>query len=377
MPIKSHDEIVTLIRESKVTCVTLDTSELRQHGYRFSERPLSSLEQLKDFKIQILFSEIIVREVKSHLIEEAVDAARDLSKSKAEFAKKWRDNSPVEKFDEEVVRTAASAKFNGIWDEFSNRIAAHLVEASQIRDLGQLLDRYFDALPPFSKGRKKNEFPDAIALLSIESFAAKYDGYALAVSRDSDWEGYCIQSERLILINDINQCLDAFNQSERSFALKLQASLERNRSDEVYNAVLASVTEQVENEGFYAIADSQFTVEAEPDTLKVLDFEHFGEPAIIESDAEKIVIQINSLLHCTFGASFNFSHYDSVDKDEVYMGRGYGVTEDTIDLSLIITLPRSAAGVDFSSIEVQAKWPEPIIDFGEVEPDWDDGDRSD
>ena len=57
--------------------------------------------------------------------------------------------------------------------------------------MDQLMNAYFTSEPPFSNtGRKKREFPDAIALFSMEQWRKKNKADMIAVSQDSDWEKF-------------------------------------------------------------------------------------------------------------------------------------------------------------------------------------------
>src|SRR5260370_35343081 len=71
-------------------------------------------------------------------------------------------------------------------------------------DIKQLMARYFAAAPPFEgSGKKKNEFPDAIALLSLEAWAKAKSKTILAISNDGGWASFAEDSEHIDLGNDL------------------------------------------------------------------------------------------------------------------------------------------------------------------------------
>jgi hypothetical protein len=53
----------------------------------------------------------------------------------------------------------------------------------------EVLERYFNQEPPFAAtGDKKQEFPDAYALMSVEKWAEENDFKVLVVSHDKGWK---------------------------------------------------------------------------------------------------------------------------------------------------------------------------------------------
>ena len=77
-------------------------------------------------------------------------------------------------------------------DRYLKSVDATVVPAKGHVDIDELLRIYFEGTAPFSKeGKKKNEFPDAIALLSLEDWARNNAATLIAVSTDKDW--YCVE----------------------------------------------------------------------------------------------------------------------------------------------------------------------------------------
>ena len=76
----------------------------------------------------------------------------------------------------------------------SSPILPKRVEGNVSHD--EVIRRYFATEPPFStKERKKSEFPDALALLSLERWATQNKSLVLLVSADGDWKKLVEQSE--------------------------------------------------------------------------------------------------------------------------------------------------------------------------------------
>ena len=64
------------------------------------------------------------------------------------------------------------------------------------------------ASPPFEEpDKKKHEFPDAIALLSLEEWAEVNKTRILAVSCDRGWAAFAAESEWIVVDSDLASAL--------------------------------------------------------------------------------------------------------------------------------------------------------------------------
>ena len=71
---------------------------------------------------------------------------------------------------------------------------------------------YFLHCAPFKEsGNKKNEFPDAIALLSLQSWAEENNDNLLAVSIDNDWKNFVQGKDNIKVIDDLAKAMDILN----------------------------------------------------------------------------------------------------------------------------------------------------------------------
>jgi len=94
---------------------------------------------------------------------------------------------------------------------------AIVVEADDYIHVSDVLDCYFNSDPPFHKDNpKKEEFPDAIALLSLEAWAEEEEREIVVVSRDADWIAFCEKSEKLHLVKDLATALALFQSPDKA-----------------------------------------------------------------------------------------------------------------------------------------------------------------
>ena len=68
----------------------------------------------------------------------------------------------------------------------------------------RLFECYFEQMPPFRGGRdKKHEFPDCMALLSLEDYANRAGIQIVVVSKDIGWKQFDEKSEYLYCMDSI------------------------------------------------------------------------------------------------------------------------------------------------------------------------------
>ena len=98
---------------------------------------------------------------------------------------------------------------------------AEIADAANHIDIANLVDAYFGAFPPFEpSGPKKNEFPDALALHTLEAWATKNSTIVLVVTKDNGWKSFCNNSDRLIALDDLSLALKAFQKEAGDYACR-------------------------------------------------------------------------------------------------------------------------------------------------------------
>ena len=104
---------------------------------------------------------------------------------------------------------------------FAMSTGAEIADAANHIDIANLVDAYFGAFPPFEpSGPKKNEFPDALALHTLEAWATKNSTIVLVVTKDNGWKSFCNNSDRLIALDDLSLALKAFQKEAGDYACR-------------------------------------------------------------------------------------------------------------------------------------------------------------
>jgi hypothetical protein len=118
-----------------------------------------------------LFCQSVIRELVKHLKTHAHEANEALGSAIKKAARNALLTADAMK-QADVIHAAAVAPEDAVkarLSEFMQKSGCTMVAADKA-DMKQLLKMYFDSLPPFEpSGKKRKEFPDAIALLTLES----------------------------------------------------------------------------------------------------------------------------------------------------------------------------------------------------------------
>ena len=88
---------------------------------------------------------------------------------------------------------------------------------------------------------KKAEFPDAIALLSLDSWGKSKNKKVLTVSADEDWQSFAAQSDHIFCLPDVPKALDHFNREARFIAERTMAFLQEQQATDANNEIANAV----------------------------------------------------------------------------------------------------------------------------------------
>jgi hypothetical protein len=169
MPLLNEDEIKALIAANGVGAISIDTSIFDKYQCDLNSQALLGLGQFKGAPTRLILSEIVVGEVKSHIEHEAAESRVKLKAALGQIRKRWRVVVNHEAVDAAlgIQQTAANYAAEA-YATFSNTVEPEIIRADGLVTHAEILRRYFASEPPFSTSEiKKNEFPDAWALLSL------------------------------------------------------------------------------------------------------------------------------------------------------------------------------------------------------------------
>lgn len=370
--------------ELNFSAISIDNATLKSEGYRFNEGLLAQIRQFRNSPVEVIQTDIVHNEAIKHISQE-------ISKTRASITQTLRSAAKQLKISEQSIGAArellsiegndyvvAEARLINYYKE----IGASVIDSSDYVDLGLLMEMYFETDAPFETGKdKKNEFPDAIALLSLEGWAKKNKANVIAVSQDKGWKNYTDGfSEHITLVSSLAEALERFQPHN-----KVASIIEHIREDSLLDEN-NHVLEEIEN----AIANS---IEGYDIDIEASSFMHFEwedtsanyishelncdknglvKVQVIQIDEESIVLKVSAKVEVEVEANFDFSVHDSTDKDYVRMGGAVCTTTESFNTDILLTLSGDFTQ-DFDELEVteiEVLDTISFANFGDVEPDW-------
>lgn len=371
------------------SALTIDTSIFKQNGLKLNKGLLAQLHKFKDNPINLILSDIVYRELKSHL-----DRKEKETKSKIESVLNDASdylNCCID--DMEKIKSLIKLNYEAesisklILEEFIRKCGIELVKGEEYCEMKSLIDMYFQNLAPFKEsGNKKNEFPDAIALLSLHTWAQKNNKNLLAVSADNDWKNFAQGKGNIEVIDDLAKAMDILNRQTKaldSFIHEIELDLLQSQNSRIFESIYSAVEDSINISEINAV--SAFKYDIYDEQLSLQDIEILTEKDgkrlkvyIIDYDSDKITISITCEVMCEVEVAFNFSVWDSIDKGDVSLGGTRKIVEISYETDVLVNLYGNfldgLQNMDIDEIEVTHD--SVFVDMGEISP-FDDEDYGD
>lgn len=363
--------------------ITLDNSILKSEGYKFYEGMLAQMSQFKDSPVKVIQTDIVHNEAINHIsqelsrarstIEQALRSANKQLKIKNDDIDKAREILSVEGSEEEIAEQQL--------DNYYTFIGAEKLDSSEHANLSVLMDMYFSTEPPFETGKdKKNEFPDAIALLSVEGWAESNDLNIIAVSQDNGWKEFSENSNRITVVSSLAEALEKFQPHNKvaSIIAHIREDSLLDTENHVLKEIEDAIIDSLDGEYISIEADSFMYYEWDDVNVSYVahtlddDKEGLVKIRVVRIDDESIVLKVGATVEVEVEASFSFSIKDSIDRDYVNIGGNVCTTTESYHTDILLTLAGDFSqgfdDIEVSEIEVLETISE--ARFGEIEPDW-------
>ncbi|MBQ0218547.1 DUF4935 domain-containing protein [Alcaligenes faecalis] len=374
-----EEKIKRSIADGETMAIVIDTSIFEANGNQLEKGLLARLAQFKNSEIDVVVPDVVFNEVLRHITRHAEDSLDKTKSALRDVVKFWvkskekTDDVVKSLFDDEAPADLAKRRLDGFIEE--NEI--EVIESEGRVSLNELLGAYFSSSPPFgTTASKKNEFPDAIALLATEKWIKEKGIKALAVSKDLDWKKYCNESNVFFYCDDLASAISFFHQNAD---VACAALIERYKNGDLdINSKIESELESViDNINFVPEVASSYYYE--PYVYQVELEEFFIEEydpifKVVEKPGDDVlVIEADVDVRVNVSSSFEFSITDPIDKDQVPMGSASVTVETDVSAKLILTFEGDPAGeIDLVEIEVVFDGRDVWVDYGELGPDWGD-----
>lgn len=373
MPALSQEEIRAQIADGSIVGITLDTSIFDRYGCNLKFPLLLSLDQFRDGSVDVVFSEVILSEVNRHIIDAASETFREVKKVIRSHKHRWKTG-----FDETALVDQMTASMEppalaaAQIEQFINAVGANVLPATGKIDVaGDVIGRYFSGEAPFEKkDAKKSEFPDAFALLSLESVFASKRKMLLCVSADKGWAQFGEKSDWLVVVDQLDTALSYFNEAGRPLVDQAVALLMQGQATDLFEEIESSIQARIDDNDFVPETDGSldFEPESESAALQSINLGTISGLKIVEYDEESVSFTFMIDATVNFEATFHFHAYDSIDKDYVHLSSEYASVERILPVRLIIKIQREM-DPEPQVIETEAALKSYYtVDFGYVEP---------
>lgn len=377
----SPEEIRKEIADGKISAITLDTTVFDRNALKLDTGLLKALEQFKDTSVNFLLSQVVTKEVSGHLKSKLAEVHKDLSVY-FDHARKYFNIS-----DEKICCINADL-FGGVGaddearkrvSEFYRKTGCQIVRPDDRPILGQITQRYFDCKPPFSnKKDKKHEFPDAIAILSLEAWAKENHTKMLVVSADDGWISYCNESENLVPVKELSDALNYFHKDISFRCELLSLRVVNDKLENLNEAILSALNDKIDLVEFSIEASSAYSFDEEVVGVTAKDYRfcYGGESGALKPIGySKGALTVEAVLevHVSVDCSFSFSIWDGLDKEYCDIGSNIIAAEKEIEVRIVITVA-DGLGENPKVVQVDVIPGSATINFGDIEPDWGEPD---
>jgi hypothetical protein len=193
MPPFDEDVFKALVASGEIGAVSVDTSIFDAYGRNLTSQPLLGLRRFRHSGKTFVLSDMVTGEVIRHLTEKATEAQQALQTAVKHIQTHWQKYADAVAVMASLGINCAPAEFAaGYFETYVKATGAVIISADGMVTHNEIRHRYFANQRPFSTTKaKKDEFPDALALLSLERWAQQNDTIMLVISHDGDWKAFC------------------------------------------------------------------------------------------------------------------------------------------------------------------------------------------
>lgn len=307
--------------------VFIDTNVFVSENYFLEDNSINRLLDLaQDGYISILWPEIAYNEVKAHFVRDMEHSFKQVCGKEYKVLR----NHPAflkycQKGSKEVKKKALE-----LLENFKNKSNAYIIPFSYCDNVKDVFEKYFDKKKPFGIEKKKDEFPDAFIIQSLEKYIKKssLDKEIIVLTNDKD---YVEASSYLTIINDYKKYISEKLATKEEFDV-LYDDLE---SEQKY--LVESWKEEIENILYDDRTYFEFCNYDEISQINIescdIEFD-YRDLYILNNDETHIEFEVNPLVSFSVDVTFHDTSEASYDKE---FDEWYGDEWRTKNISLSVT----------------------------------------
>ena len=360
--------------------LTLDTSIFGQNGWKLEDGLLAKVAQFAEGSVRFVLSEVVYKEVEDHMRKEAKKTHDSMKKAREDFRINRLMSQETFERVENLFETALSPvdAVKKRLEEFQQAVHMDIIPVT-LANGDEVIKRYFASSAPFgTSAKKKDEFPDAIALLSMETWAENEKKKILAVSTDPDWIAFGEQSPNIHVERDLHKALEKLQQhveGAKAILSRVLSGMNKGEQSRLKQELADSMANAVSHLDVWAEGTSSFHCEGGSVKLSLKDFrfpdlDEGNELSIVLMERRQVAAWVNIYLQAKAECEFSFSKWDTVDREYVSMGQSPAETDGDFCVSAIMTFEGdlSASTPELILLHLDLIDVVETVNFGEVEP---------
>ncbi len=215
--------------------ITIDTNVFDATKYDLTEDSTLRLLQryVNDKKIEVVLSDIVLREVDAHLTKHAVELTDYVKKNRKDLLKAIKRDmwvaAGVEHYVDVPDATDTAQKMQDIFGQYIKDIDAEIIRTATI-DASEIVDDYFSFNAPFENNElKRKEFPDALIASQIRNKFPDENSVVI-ISADKGFKEACNKKKNYLCYNSLGELYDAINRESTLYSEALEM-LKRHREE--------------------------------------------------------------------------------------------------------------------------------------------------
>lgn len=247
----------------KTRNIFIDTEVFVSNNF-FQNKNLQRLAEFGNLEtVNLYLTEITKNEIQSNIKENLLNAQQDINNFKKIISNKGKILKNLQNFKPyfDLPKLEVNLNFDQLSIELENFIKEGKVKfiPFDLANITDVVNNYFNQKPPFSLGKKKYEFPDAIVLSAIENWCKKENEQIYVISDDADFKSYI--SSEIITIPNIKIMLDKIiKQYQTDEILWITAIFEINK-EKIIEKISEKFIEKISDEIGFEIEISDVKID--------------------------------------------------------------------------------------------------------------------
>lgn len=311
--------------------VFVDTSIFFQYDFDYRSSLIADLIDLaRERKVNMIITDITIEEIRANVREEI---ARACSKVKDATAKArvlrtviGRDVMTFsKKLDIDTLQKKAMLQF----EQALKRGKVQRIDTNKV-SIRSVFDLYFKQKPPFGKGKKKAEFPDAFIIAALNNWSRMRKKRISIVSTDGDMRAACDKNLNMRFFSKLSEFLESVNiYYKQKLTEDLLLAFDVRRAD-----IAKAIEGEFPDQGFILYDQDGDVGDIYNVCVEIQETHLTGIGAASAEFELTVTISFDTELSYTDPDSWI---YDSEDKEVIYMGTIEETVSNSIDVLVNIT----------------------------------------